>query len=95
MLYIIHGFDKQGASSLRLENYAEHKAFLSDLSAFKVRMVMSGPLVSDDGETMIGSFMLVEAQDRACVEAFHHADPFFKAGLWETVTITAFVKRQG
>ena len=95
MLYIIHGFDKQDASSVRIEHYAAHKAFLSDLSMFKVTMVMSGPLVADDGHSMIGSFMLVDAPDRACVEAFHHADPFFKAGLWEKVTVTAFAKRQG
>jgi uncharacterized protein YciI len=58
-------------------------------------MVMSGPLVSDDGETMIGSLMIVEAADRAAMEAFHRADPFYAAGIWEKVSITAFVKRQG
>jgi uncharacterized protein YciI len=58
-------------------------------------MVMSGPLVSDDGKTMIGSLMILEAPDRAAIEAFHRADPFHAAGIWEKVNITAFVKRQG
>jgi uncharacterized protein YciI len=60
-----------------------------------VRIVMSGPLVADDGETMIGSLFLVDAADRATVEAFNRADPFHAAGIWERVTITGFVHRQG
>ena len=56
---------------------------------------MSGPLVADDGTTMIGSLFLVEAPDRAAVEAFNAADPFKKADIWERVTITGFLRRQG
>ena len=32
---------------------------------------------------------------RAKVEAFNAADPFRKADLWERVTITGFIRRQG
>jgi len=95
MLFAIHARDRAGALATRLANYDAHKAFLSDTSRFGVRIVMSGPLTSDDGVTMIGSFFLIEAADRAAVEAFHHADPFFSAGIWETVTITGFIRRQG
>lgn len=56
---------------------------------------MSGPLVADDGATMKGSMFLVEAPDRGYVERFHQADPFYKAGIWERVTVTAFLRRQG
>jgi uncharacterized protein YciI len=56
---------------------------------------MSGPLVGDDGQTMIGSLFLVESPGRAEVEAFHRADPFFAADIWERVTITGFLRRQG
>ncbi len=56
---------------------------------------MSGPLMSDDGEAMIGSLFLVEAPDRAHVEGFNRADPFHAAGIWEQVTITRFLRRQG
>jgi uncharacterized protein YciI len=44
---------------------------------------------------MIGSLMILEAPDRIAVEAFNRADPFYVAGIWEEVDITAFVKRQG
>jgi uncharacterized protein YciI len=95
MLFAIHGVDRQGALDTRLAHYEAHKAFLSDTSEFGVEIVMSGPLVADDGTTMIGSLFLIEAPDRAAVEAFNAADPFKKADIWERVTITGFLRRQG
>jgi uncharacterized protein YciI len=95
MFFVLHAFDKAGALATRLANYEAHKAFLADTSPHGVSMIMSGPLVADDGKTMIGSLMILEARDRAAVEAFNRADPFHSAGIWERVDITAFVKRQG
>ncbi len=95
MLFIIHGIDKPDGLPLRLAHYEAHKAFLSDTSAFGVKIVMSGPLVADDGTSMIGSFFLIEAPDRATVDRFNAADPFKQAYIWERVTITGFLKRQG
>ena len=73
MLFIIHAVDRTDALPARLENYDAHKAFLSDTSRFGVKIVMSGPLVADDGKTMIGSFFLVEAPSRTEVETFHQS----------------------
>jgi uncharacterized protein YciI len=95
MLFAIHGLDRAGALPKRLAHYDAHKAFLADTSAFGVRIVMSGPLTADDGTTMIGSLFVVEAEGRAAVEAFNAADPFRKADIWERVTITGFIRRQG
>ena len=95
MLFIIHALDKAGALPLRLAHYDAHKAFLSDTSPHGVKMAMSGPLVADDGETMIGSMFLLEADSRETVERFNRADPFHAAGIWDRVTITAFLRRQG
>ncbi len=57
--------------------------------------MISGPLVADDGETMIGSCFLVEAGTKDEVLAFHNADPFKAAGVWEHVHINPFLKRDG
>jgi uncharacterized protein YciI len=95
MLFAIHAVDHAGALDKRLDHYDAHKTFLSDTAPFGVTIVMSGPLTADDGQTMIGSLFLVEAAERAAVERFHHADPFFAAGIWQTVTITGFLRRQG
>ena len=95
MLFIIHALDRPGALPVRQANYDAHKTFLSDTTPYNVKIVMSGPLTADDGQTMIGSLFLLEAASRADVEKFHHADPFFAAGIWENVSITAFLRRQG
>jgi uncharacterized protein len=95
MLFVIHALDKPDALPTRQANYDAHKSFLSDTTPYGVSIVMSGPLVADDGATMKGSMFLVEAPDRAHVERFHQADPFHKAAIWERATITAFLRRQG
>jgi uncharacterized protein YciI len=95
MLFAIHALDRSGALPTRLANYDAHKAFLSDTSRYGVKIVMSGPLVADDGRAMIGSLFLIEAPSRAEVEDFNRADPFAKAGIWETISVTGFLRRQG
>jgi len=95
MFFVLHAFDKAGALDTRLKHYDAHKAFLADTSPHGVSMIMSGPLVADDGKTAVGSLMILEAPDRATVESFNRADPFHAAGIWDKVNITAFVKRQG
>jgi uncharacterized protein len=95
MLFAIHALDRPNDLKRRLDNYDAHKAFLPHAAEFGVKLVMSGPLVADDGSTMIGSLMVVEAPDRAAVERFNGSDPFAKAGVWEKVTINGFIKRQG
>jgi uncharacterized protein len=95
MLFVIHARDREGALPLRLALYDAHKTFLADTRPFGVTVIMSGPLAADDGETMIGSLFVVDAPERASVERFHAADPFKSAGIWETVSITGFIRRQG
>lgn len=90
MHYIIHCLDKPDALETRLANYDAHKAYLAKAP---VKIVISGPLVADDGETMIGSCFLVESGSKQDVQAFHDADPFKAAGVWEHVHIHPFLKR--
>ena len=61
MLYVIHALDKPGRTQTRLDNYADHKSYISSAS---IKTLVSGPLLDDDRETMIGSFFLVEADSK-------------------------------
>ena len=90
MLYVIHALDHDDGLPRRLEHYEAHKGYLAGSG---MKTVVSGPLVSDDGETMIGSMFIVEADSRDDVIAFNHADPFAKANVWKEVRIHAFNKR--
>lgn len=87
MLYAIHCLDHPNAVGLRLANYEAHKSHLSTAS---VRSVVSGPLLAEDGETMIGSLFIVEAGSLGDVRAFVEADPFRKAGVWSEIEIHRF-----
>ena len=93
MLFAIHALDHADGLPKRLSAQAAHSAYLKDASAHGVKIVVSGPLTTDDGETMIGSLIVVEAPDRASVEKFNENDPYNKAGVWKERTITAFLKR--
>ena len=95
MLFVIHAFDKADGGPRRMAHYDAHKAFLTTAAKQGVTIVMSGPLVADDGVTPIGSHFIIEAPDRMTAEAFHRADPFFTADVWEKPAITAFIKRHG
>jgi uncharacterized protein YciI len=90
MLFAIHALDHDDGLERRLANYDAHKAYLA---ASEIKTVVSGPLVSDDGETMIGSLFIVEADSRDDVVAFNRADPFAAANVWKSVEIHAFSKR--
>ncbi|MNT97863.1 YciI-like protein [compost metagenome] len=54
---------------------------------------MCGPLMSDDGERMVGSLFLVRAQDKQQVIDFNQGDPFHQAGVWKQVHIHPFLMR--
>ncbi|RFU49103.1 YciI family protein [Paraburkholderia sp. DHOC27] len=90
MHFIVHCLDHEDALQRRLSNYEAHKEYLSKA---KVRSVISGPLVSDDGQTMIGSCFLLEAESKEDVIDFNRNDPFNAAGVWRQVDIHAFLKR--
>ena len=90
MHYVVHCLDHDGAVAKRLAHYEAHKAYLASAA---VKTVISGPLLADDGETMIGSFFLLDAATKDEVTAFNQADPFARAGLWKSVHIHPFNKR--
>jgi uncharacterized protein YciI len=94
-LFAVHVLDRPDALPLRLEQSAAHRAYVETECDQGLSIVMSGPLQSDDGEIMIGSLLIIDAADRAAVEAFVRADPFYRSGVWGDVQITRFHRRTG
>jgi uncharacterized protein YciI len=94
MLFSIHAIDKPDAAKTREAMHVDHLAHLKRAPEYGVTMVVGGPLVSDDGATSIGSMMVVEATDRAAVEAFNRADPLHTSGVWGKVEIRRFDRKQ-
>lgn len=84
MLFAIYCLDRPGSLEVRLGNRPAH---LAHLESQEDKLVTAGPLLSDDGETPIGSLLVFEAETLAVAQAFAAADPYAKAGLFDSVTI--------
>jgi uncharacterized protein len=90
MYFIIHCLDHEGALPTRLATVDAHRAYQAKSP---IPVLISGPLLKDDGATMIGSFFLVEAENHEQMMAYHQVDPFYLAGIWKDVKINPFFKR--
>jgi hypothetical protein len=84
MHFIIHCTDKPGAAQLRANNRPAHVEYLKNNRA---SIFTAGPTLSDDGEGMNGSLLIVDFPDRTAVDAFAAADPYAQAGLFDNVII--------
>jgi uncharacterized protein len=89
MQFMIYCQDKPGHGEVRAANRNAH---LSYLEGFAKNIVTAGPLLTEDGTTMIGSLLLMEFANRGDAEAFSAGDPYRKAGLFQNVTITPWRK---
>jgi uncharacterized protein len=89
MLYAIYCKHKPNHLQTRLDNRPAHVEYLNTFSG---QHVCTGPLLSDDGQGMVGSLLVMEFADRKVADDFAANDPYAKAGLFQSVTITAFRK---
>lgn len=89
MQYAIHCLDKPDSVALRLANREAHVAHLRQQGD---RLVAAGPLLGDDGQTMIGSLIIVDFADKASLDAFVSGDPYAKAGLFQSVSVKPWKK---
>lgn len=89
MPYVIQTRDKPDQGRLRADTRAEH---LEYLDANKDKLLAAGALIDDDGTGGHGGVIIVDTDDRAEAERFIADDPFTKAGLFETVTVTRWRK---
>jgi uncharacterized protein YciI len=82
--FLVIGHGKAGASAEGSHLAEAHERYFGGLLP---HMIARGPLLSDDGNHWIGSAMMVECPDRACVEAMVASDPLLKAGLYANVEV--------
>ncbi len=85
MLYTLICRDKADSEDLRKATRAQH---LDYIAGFKVRL--AGPILDEDETTMIGSIIVLEAENRAAAQAFADQDPYRLAGLFAQVSIYPF-----
>lgn len=84
--FIYYAVDRVGADSVRAGAREAHREHIR-IDAPDCRTVAGGPMMSDDGERMIGTLLVFEAADRSAVDRFMRDDPYNRASLFERVEI--------
>jgi len=88
MYFLLIARDRPGLMETRLANRPAHRAYLREPGR-PGRCLMGAPLAEDDETTMTGTFLVIEAPDRAAARDFADGDPYARAGLFESVEIIA------
>jgi len=91
MLFTIFCIDKPGMAENRAAAMPGHVEYLNQQTL--VKNIISGPLMDDAMENIVGSLYIIDAPDRATLEEFTKNDPIVKADIWQSVEIRAFNKR--
>ncbi len=89
MPYAIQLVDKPGSAGLRA---ATRPAHLDYLVKHQHMLLAGGALISDDGTGGHGGIIILDTDDRAVAERFANEDPYTKAGLFQSVTVTRWRK---
>jgi uncharacterized protein YciI len=86
MLFAITNIDKADSAALRAATRETHLGYLDSIVA---QLILAGPLLNAENQP-IGSLLVVEAESAAAAAAFADADPYARAGLFESVTIRPY-----
>ncbi|MBX5090843.1 YciI-like protein [Rhizobium lentis] len=88
MLFALLCKDKPGHLNIRLETRPTHLDYLNKLNA-EGKLAMAGPFLDDEGKAC-GSLVMVTAETAEEAKALGDADPYAKAGLFESVEVKPF-----
>jgi len=83
MLFVISAIDRDGAGDLRLATRPAHFEYVKQTGMVR----LGGPYLDGDG-AMIGSLIVLEAADLATAKQWAANDPYAKAGLFQSSSVT-------
>ncbi|WP_298851463.1 YciI family protein [uncultured Ruegeria sp.] len=86
MLIALIARDKPGALQTRLDNRSAHLGYIEETGVVS----QAGPLL--DGDTMIGSLIILDVEDLAAAQVWADTDPYAKAGLFQSAELIPWKK---
>ena len=86
MLFALICTDRPASLELRMATRPAHLTYLEQAAE---TLVQAGPLLDAEGRPG-GSLLIIDVADRAAAEAFAAADPYARAGLFESTVIRAY-----
>jgi len=87
MQFVLFCEDKPDSEALRLQTREAHLAYMAGHTDM---IRLAGPMLSDDGQHMIGSMFILEAETLDAVKALNAQDPYTLAGLFGNVVAHPF-----
>lgn len=88
--YALICLDKPDSRDIRERNRDDHLAYIAETGVVE----QAGPLLDDD-ENMIGSLLILDVPDKEAATRWGGSDPYFLAGLFESVTLRRWKKVVG
>jgi len=86
MLYAVICRDKPGALQIRLDTRTAHLAYIEETGIVR----MAGPFI-EEGQ-MCGSLVILETDSLAAAQDWAANDPYAKAGLFESASVSEWKK---
>lgn len=86
MLYAVICRDKPGALQTRLDTRAAHLAYIEKTGI----VAMAGPFI--EAGQMCGSLVVLDCENLEAAQSWAASDPYAKAGLFESATVTEWKK---
>ncbi len=82
MRYALICIDKPNALQTRIDNRAAHLAYIQSTGVVE----QAGPFIDAAGQ-MCGSLLILDVASKADADAWAAADPYAKAGLFQSVMV--------
>lgn len=86
MHFALVAYDKPNAPNRRLDARPEHLKYLESLGD---KLLLAGPFLDEQGG-MVGSIVIIEAENMAEAETTFRADPFYINGVFDSITIKPY-----
>jgi uncharacterized protein YciI len=86
MQFVIHAYDKPNSLDVRVANRPDHIDYVKARGA---GLLIAAPMIAEDGETPMGTVLIIEAENKQEAEDFAANDPYAKAGLFAEVRINS------
>jgi len=66
------------------------EAHLAYVESIVDQILIAGPMFGPDGRTVIGSLLVYKTDSEATARSFLEADPYFSAGIWDSIECQVF-----
>ncbi len=78
--------DGENGKTLRERLLEDHLAYIESVME---KIAVAGPL--KDGDTTVGSLLIIKAENEAEARKTFEGDPYFAAGVWHSIRVDHFL----